>query len=100
MRVKMRAVGCVHLRRRWLDAARPVDVEGVGILHEELAAAHHAETGAHLVTELGLDLVEVERQLLVAVHFVTDQGGDHLFVGRAQHEGAVVAVRSGAQLGP
>ncbi|MNX69365.1 hypothetical protein D3C86_1005820 [compost metagenome] len=92
------AVGGVHLLVG-LDQRGLVDVEGVGILHQELAAAHHAETGTHLVTELGLDLVEVERQLLVAVHFVTDQGGDHLFVGRAQHEGAVVAVGQAAQLG-
>ncbi len=92
------AVGCVHLFVG-LDQGGLVDVEGVGVLHQELAAAHHAETGANFVTELGLDLVEVQRQLLVAVHLVTNQGGDHLFVGRAQHERTIVAVGQAAQLG-
>ncbi|MNQ66633.1 hypothetical protein D3C85_811270 [compost metagenome] len=92
------AVGSVHLLVG-LDQRGLVDMEGVGVLHQELAATHHAETGTHLVAELGLDLVEVERQLLVAVHFVTDQRGDHLFVGWAQHEGTVVAVGQAAQLG-
>ncbi|MNC09092.1 hypothetical protein D3C75_567080 [compost metagenome] len=92
------AVGGVHLLVG-IDQRLFVDVEGVGVLHQEFTATHHAETGAYFVAELGLDLVEVERQLLVAVHFVTDQGGDHLFVGRAQHEGAVVAVGQAAQLG-
>ena len=43
-----------------------VDVEGIGILHQELACAHHPEARADLVAELGLHLVEVHRQLLVA----------------------------------
>ena len=47
-------------------ALRGVGVEGVGVLHEELAAAHEAEARPDLVAELGLDLVEVERQLAVA----------------------------------
>jgi len=34
-------------------------VEGVGVLHDELARAHDAETRAGLVAEFGLDLVEV-----------------------------------------
>src|SRR5689334_11157419 len=41
-------------------------VEGIGVLHEELPAAHHAEARSNLVAELGLDLVKIERQLTVA----------------------------------
>jgi hypothetical protein len=41
-------------------------VERIGVLHQEFARAHHAEARADLVAELGLDLVEVDRQLLVA----------------------------------
>lgn len=36
-------------------------MEGVGILHQELTGTHHAETWAHFITELGLDLEEVQR---------------------------------------
>jgi hypothetical protein len=38
-----------------------VEVEGIGVLHQELARAHHAEARAHLVAELPLDVVEVLR---------------------------------------
>ena len=47
-----------------------VGMEGVGVLHDELAAAHQAEARTDLVTELGLDLVHVQRQLLVAGQLV------------------------------
>jgi hypothetical protein len=41
-----------------------VRVEGVRVLHDELAAAEQTGTGAGLVAELGLDLVEIERERL------------------------------------
>ena len=41
-----------------------VDVERIGILHQEFAAAHHAEARAQLVAEFPLDVIEVERQVL------------------------------------
>ena len=36
-------------------------VEGIAVLHQELASAHDAEARAYLVAELGLDLVEMAR---------------------------------------
>ena len=45
-----------------------VDVERVGVLHDELAPAHEAGARPQLVAELGLDLVEVQRQLPLAAH--------------------------------
>ena len=39
-----------------------VDVEGIGVLHQELAPAHHAEPGPHLVAELPLDMIQNLRQ--------------------------------------
>ena len=63
------------------------DVEGVRILHHELARTHHAETRTDLVAELGLDLVEVDRQLLVAGELLAREVG-HRFFGR----GAVAEV--------
>ena len=55
-------------------------VEGVGVLHQEFARTHDAEARADLVAELGLDLVEVDRQLLVAVQFVAREVGDDFLV--------------------
>ena len=40
--------------------------EGIGVLHDELTAAHETEAGAPLVAELVLNLVERDGQLLVA----------------------------------
>ena len=35
-----------------------IEIEAVGVLHQELAAAHHAKARPHLVAELPLDVVE------------------------------------------
>jgi len=42
-----------------------VEIEGIGVLHQEFAPAHQPEAGPHLVAELPLDVIEVERQILV-----------------------------------
>ena len=69
-----------------------VEVEGIGVLHQELARAHDAEARADLVPELPLDVVEVERQVLVGAHVGAEDLGDHLLVGRAVEHLAVVPV--------
>ena len=74
-------------------------VEGVGILHDELAATHQAEARTDLVTELGLDLVHVDRQLLVAVQLIACQIGNHFLVRRADAEVAVMTILQAQQLG-
>jgi hypothetical protein len=84
-------IGCLQRRL--------IDMEGVGILHDEFAASHQTETRTDLVAELGLDLVQVERQLLVAAQFVAHQVGDHFFVGRADAELAAVAILQAQQFG-
>ena len=71
---------------------RLVEVEGVGVLHRELAGAHHAEARADLVAELGLDLVEVHRQLAVAPQFLPRDVGYHFLRGRRVAELALGAV--------
>ena len=85
------AVGLVHTVIGDLQRSG-VCVEGVGVLHDEFAAAHQAEARADFVTEFGLDLVQVDWQLFVAVQLVAAQVGDHFFVGRAHAELATVAV--------
>ena len=69
-----------------------IGMKGVGVLHDEFPRTHDAETWANFVTELGLNLVKVGRQLLVAVQLVTDHVGDHFFMGWAQTERVVVAI--------
>ena len=54
---------------------RIVDMKRVAVLHDELAAAHEAEAGTNLVTELRLNLKQVQRQLLVARDDLADDVG-------------------------
>jgi hypothetical protein len=72
--------------------ALAVEVEGVGVLHQELAAAHDAEARAHLVPELPLDVVEVARQVAVAAGIGAEDFRHHLLVGRAVEHVPVVPV--------
>ena len=76
------AVGAIHVLIGCFERS-VIEMEGIGILHQEFARPHDTEARTHLVAELGLDLIEVERQLLVAMNFVADEVGDGLFVGRA-----------------
>ena len=69
-----------------------VDVEGVGVLHHELAAAQQAGAGPRLVAVLGLDLVEPQRQVLVGGVQVLDQEREHLLVRGAEQVVAALAV--------
>ena len=72
--------------------ARRVNVEGVAVLHEELADAEQAGLGAGLVAELGLDLVPDLRELLVGADLVAGEGGHDLFVGHAEAEIGAFAI--------
>ena len=95
-RSKMRVRPDTSSRRRGRRGS--VHVEGVGILHDELAAAHQAEAGADLVAELALDLVEIERHLPVALDLAPHQVGHHLFVGRSHAEFGLLSVLEAQQL--
>ena len=72
--------------------AGEVEVERVRVLHQELAAAHQAEARPHLVAELPLDVVEIERQILVRTHVGAEDRRDHFLIGRAVKHVALVAV--------
>ena len=74
------------------------DVEGVGVLHQEFARSHDAEARPDLVAELGLDLIEVHRQLLVAAQFLAREVGDHFLVRWAVRELGLLAVADLQQL--
>ena len=75
-------------------------VEGVGVLHHEFPRPHDAEAGTHLVAKLGLDLIQVDRQLPVAAYFAPCDVGDDLFVGRPETEVPLVTIPDPQQLRP
>ena len=66
--------------------------EAVGVLHDELAAAHQAKAGTELVAELVLNVVQVDGQLLIGAKLVAHQGRDGLLVRGAQHKLATMTV--------
>ena len=67
-------------------------VEGVGVLHDELAAAQDAGAGTRLVAVLGLDLVEPDGQVLVGGVEVLHREGEHLLVRGAEQVVVALAV--------
>ena len=66
-----------------------VTVEGVGVLHDELAGAQHPGPGPRLIALLDLEVVEDERQVAVGLDRGRHVPGDDLLVGHRQdHVGA------------
>ena len=59
-------------------------MERIGILHNEFTGAHHAESWPNLIPELGLYLVEIDRQLLVTAQFPSRDVGDDFLVRRTE----------------
>ena len=76
-----------------------VDVEGVGVLHDELASAQDAGTRTRFVAVLRLDLIEAQRQVLVGRVEVLDQEREHLLVRRAEQHVVALAVLEPEQVG-
>ena len=85
------AVGLVMLLVRRVQPGL-VHVEGVRILHDELAHPHQPRLGARLVAKLGLDLVPDLRKLLVTAQLAARDRGHHFFVRHAQAQIALEAV--------
>ena len=75
-----------------MTRARLIEIEGIGVLHQEFARAHHAEARPHLVAELPLDVIEIERQILVGAHGGAEDLSDHFLVGRPVQHVAIVPV--------
>jgi len=65
------AVGAVHQVVGGLQALL-AGVKGIGILHDKFPRSHDAKAGANLVAKLGLDLVKIGGQLLVAADLAAD----------------------------
>ena len=81
-----------------VPSAGGVEIEAVGVLHQELAPAHHAKARPDLVAELPLDVIEVLRQVAVAPDRGAHDVGDLLLVGRAVQHLALVAVADAQHL--
>ena len=84
----------IGLARRGL-----VDVERIGVLHQEFAAAHDAEPRPALVAEFPLDVKQVQRQRLVALHEAAEDVGDHLLIGRPVQQLSLMPVGDAQHLG-
>ncbi len=69
-----------------------VDIEGIGVLHQEFAPAHDAEARPLLVAKLPLDMVEVLRQVAIGTDIRTEDLRDHVLVGRPVEQFALVPV--------
>src|SRR5207249_11349654 len=59
-------------------------IEAVGVLHRELAPSNQTAARPRLVSELGLDLVERERELLPRVDVATHDIRDHLLMRKTE----------------
>ena len=57
-----------------------IEIERIRILHQKLASSHQAEARTDLVTEFPLNVIEIERQVLVGLYISTKDLGDHLLV--------------------
>ena len=67
----------------------------VGILHDKFAPTQQTGAGSRLVTVLILDLVNIQRQILVGGIQVFHQQGKHFLVGgRQQHIGAFAVLQA------
>lgn len=76
-----------------------VHVEGIGVLHRELANANEPGAGARLVAELRLDLIEHEGQLAIGLDLMPREVRHDLFVRHTQHHGASRAIVEAGHLG-
>ena len=72
-------------------------MEAVGILHCELTGTNQAATRTGFIAELGLDLIDHEGILRVALRGIAGQLHGSLFVGHAQHHVNTIAVLEAEQ---
>ncbi len=95
-RGEAKAQKCAQVRHEHLVVGMArrlgVQIERIGVFHQEFARAHDAEARAHFVAKLPLNMVQIERQVFVRAHVGAEDFGDHLLIGRAIEHVALVAI--------
>ena len=76
-----------------------IHMKRVGVFHSEFARTHNAKPWATLVAEFGLYLVQIRRELAVAINFIADEVSNNLFMGWAEAKIAVMPVFETQQFG-
>src|SRR5581483_413568 len=84
-------ISFVHRLVRFIER-RLIQMKRIGILHQEFARAHHAETRTDFVAEFGLYLEERDRQLLVAGNLAAHEIADDFLVRGAETVFLLLAV--------
>ncbi len=89
----------IRLEHPVVALAQPgfVAVEAVQVLHAELADTEQPAAGARLVAELGLNLVQEQGQVAVALDVVAGELGDYLLMGGAQGKLALFTIEEDEQ---
>ena len=91
------AIGNAHAVVRFLQRFL-AGMEAVSVLHDEFAATQQTEARANFITELGLDLIERDRQLTIRTKLVAHDCGDELFVRGPKAEAVIVAIAQAHKL--
>ena len=74
-----------------------IGVKAVGVFHRELPHPHQAGPGPGFIPKLGLNLIEDDRQIPVALHIGPDDAGDDFLMGGGQSHGPAPAVLQGKE---
>ena len=84
------------IRRTVSEVDRPqsvvVHIEGIGVLHDELAPTEDAGAGPGLIAVLGLDLEQQHREILVRAVLPLDRQGEQFLMRRPQQVVVIAAV--------
>ena len=84
-----------HVRRNQTFVG---DIERIGILHHEFTTTQDARTRTRFIAVLRLDLVDVQRQILVRRVLALHHQGEHLFVRRTEQNVVALAVLQAEQV--
>ncbi len=96
-----RAIACIGSLLLLITSSRAllVGCKRVGVFHNELTAAHKAEAGTQLVTELILNVVKHQGKLLVAPQLSSHEVSVRLLVRRPKAKFPIMAILDAHQLG-
>ncbi len=74
-------------------------MKGIGVFHDEFARAHDAETRSDFITKFRLNLIEINRQLLVAAQLTPSDVGYDFFVGGTNAKFTFVSIVKAQKFG-